>query len=788
MPAQPLISHVSPDYPVSLDEPRILTGEHFDAPGLEVWAWTPSCEQADIRAACGRERPALPAEPPDDAKRGEILDVEPRVITATTPGDVVWVRSEHGCSEPVLLNAARAYWVGEENVRAGRTLAIFGMTLWPTWHGGGFNTAAPSGYVALVPLDGDGEPVFVERTREGRSTQWINDPRLVHIIVPRDTAPGRYAVEVHNGCAGRFGWSRAGDVVVSGAETETPYVVDVRDCGAAGDGLADDTQAVAAAMRAAAGAGGGTVHLAPGTYRVTETVRTPAGVCLRGAGRENTVLVGDGYDPTGGEPPAALLALTDRTGVSDLTLTGAVAQGVASRRDERPDRSADAMVRLLAEDPAGTVEDVHVLNCRLRTLEETPHTRDMLYLKAIHVGHDCFGRCRRVKICSNEIDGSLFFYRADRMHVIRNTFRHSTPTINVSIHGWATDSLLDSNLFVDRPGRVCFYPLRHCCIRYNEIRGAFMGTWTNAEEVYLVHGSADNYFGEEYERVVSTATAADADSLTDATQSWLADEHAESYVLIIEGRGFGQYRRVLSNTPTQLRLDRPWSVQPDETSRYLLARMHVENVFYANCNQTPGRMSIWMDAIGNVIDLHRDEFSKGIDIWGCNHTSTRSRRPRPEHRFLPAWYNRVQDGWQDGAFLLLHGHGRSKPLVKAPAMFGNVLAGNRVRQPYMARTGFTRGSLAAGGIRVGVTERSERRPPGKGVISHSLVVGNGLSFSPVGITVMESARKTFCLHNVMEHVDKPLLDRGEETLFRDNRRCAVDDSGISVTPIDGPNG
>lgn len=31
---------------------------------------------------------------------------------------------------------------------------------------------------------------------------------------------------------------------------------------------------------------------------------------------------------------------------------------------------------------------------------------------------------------------------------------------------------------------------------------------------------------------------------------------------------------------------------------------------------TPGRMSLWLDCIANQVEMHRDDHSKGIDLWG----------------------------------------------------------------------------------------------------------------------------------------------------------------------------
>lgn len=71
--------------------------------------------------------------------------------------------------------------------------------------------------------------------------------------------------------------------------------ISVKDFGAAGDGLADDTTAIQAAINRVGFLGGGEVYFPPGTYKYTSALtNTVDGVSLRGSGRTSTVIKGDG--------------------------------------------------------------------------------------------------------------------------------------------------------------------------------------------------------------------------------------------------------------------------------------------------------------------------------------------------------------------------------------------------------------------------------------------------------------------------------------------------------------
>ncbi len=778
------ISHVFPDFITSVTVPQVITGEHFDGEGLELWCWAPKNSATELRqsaASLGETPPALPAQPPADAMRIEPIDVERQVMVARLTGDVLWVRTGAGWSAPYLLNVARPFWLSQAEARPGELLHLYGFGL-RREESGPHRPVPDALREGTVLLKGMGETLFAEPIYEGRSTQWIADSRLIYFRVPAEAPAGHYQVYIHNGHGGEFGWSPAGSLEVHSEIPAAKPEVNVRAFGAQGDGFSDDLPAIMAAIQAVE-ATGGSVLLPPGTYRIEETLCLPPGVKLLGAGRENTLIKGVGFDPAAG-PPAAVLALTDHTGIKALTICGSVSRGVPSVIMPRSEMSTDAMIRLLPSRRGEAVEDVSIIDCRLRALEEAPDTREPLYLKAIHVGHDYLGRCKHVTIHNNEIYGSLIFWRGERMEIVRNTWLDSTATINVAIHGWATDSLLDSNIFRDTPGRLCFYPLRHCYLRFNEIHGAFRGSWTNAEEVYLIHGDFEDYFGEHYQRATGTATGGSTTTLSDATRQWQPDSHVDSVVIITAGTGFGQYRHVSGNTADTLVIDRPWRVAPDASSEYVVGRMYAENALYANLNDTPLRMSLWMDCIANVIESHRDEYAKGLDIWGCDYSSRDDNGvPQRANEFHPSWYNMVLNGWMDGAMAHLHCNVQAANLHQGPPMFANILAYNKVRQPHMARTGFSHNTIAVGGMLVGNYPYRKQNLPTRSGLSHTILANNEFSFTNCGINIRKSARKTFVLDTLFQHVEIPIIDDGARTILHCNRMLTVNEQGIQRTEI-----
>lgn len=408
----PEIAAIYPDFVTSVRVPAIITGESFVPGRTEVKCWEPPSANGGF-AATGPAYPAkgsgneLPEVPPAESKSADIVDVEGRVIVARLKGSVIWVGVSGKWSRPCLVNVAKPFWLSCERAGPGELVYAVGRGLRP--EGRGVNNAYWSGMpeVDCTIILCSGEHVYpVELVPEGRSTQWVRDSRLVSFHVPDAIPAGLYSVYLHNGLGGIFGWVRAGHLVVEREEKPATAMLNVRDFGAAGDGIANDHDAIVAAMNALP-SGGGIVFLPPGTYRIDRTLCLLPGVRLHGAGRENTVLRGCGYPGHG--LPAAVLRMTDGTEINELTVCGAVKEGVAIERCQRSDMSNDGMIRIEADQPDQEVVDVRIISCRIRSLEEDPVSREPLYLKAIHVGRDCFGRCARLSINNNEIYGSLFF-------------------------------------------------------------------------------------------------------------------------------------------------------------------------------------------------------------------------------------------------------------------------------------------------------------------------------------------------------------------------------------------
>lgn len=64
-----------------------------------------------------------------------------------------------------------------------------------------------------------------------------------------------------------------------------------------------------------------------------------------------------------------------------------------------------------------------------------------------------------------------------------------------------------------------------------------------------------------------TATSGGATTITDTTKTWTTNQHQGRYIVIYAGTGYGQTRKIVSNTATEATVS-TWDTNPDDTSMY----------------------------------------------------------------------------------------------------------------------------------------------------------------------------------------------------------------------------
>ncbi len=123
-------------------------------------------------------------------------------------------------------------------------------------------------------------PQVVLRPRAGGSAVALTivkpEPYSILAQLPKDLRIGEYNLLVHNGKGGPAAWSDPLLVEIKEPLHWPEKIFNVRDFGAKGDDVTDDTQAIRDALADADKNGGGVVYFAWGTYRLTDWLLVPA--------------------------------------------------------------------------------------------------------------------------------------------------------------------------------------------------------------------------------------------------------------------------------------------------------------------------------------------------------------------------------------------------------------------------------------------------------------------------------------------------------------------------------
>lgn len=732
----PVITSIHPDFPVV--SPRIITGENFATGKVEVYVWNPPRDEAaTARAAGAGAAPTWPTNPPPDARKIAVLSAEERVIAIgpeeqQQPFAFVWVKNETGFSKPVRTQTAAPFWLQRDTVPRGSIVGAFGVAM----------SEKPP--IARIALRGQAGTVLLDPI-VAPLPPMTPDTRMIYFQVPENLPTGSYEVLFHNALGGAYGWSDPLPLTVLDSPGLPPPTINVQDFGAKGDGMANDTSAINAAI-AKAGSGGGVVSFPPGTYLFDETILLPEGVTLRGAGRDSTILRGVGYYPPSGvqawwsatSVSFPLIGMTNSTALERLTLRGAVSKG-----EPNPDSSGAVYANALSP----IMRDVEIRECRIEAGRQDPVFRSRYFRSTAFNSRK---PSEHITLVDNELIGGVNIVAGDRIEVRGNV-------IQGGISSRFSRSLICSNVLTSPSSRLFSYAGRENLIRYNETFYYFRDSWINRPEAYMMHGGAST--------VAGMVGASASDSLIDPTKNWKVDQHVNATVLIGAGRGFGQIRRVVQNTMDTLKLDRPWVVQPDASSEYSVGPAISDCVFFSNVNYGVGRFTLWLDCHRNTVEGQVDVLAGVRDIWGrdlsrVEESQGGTRKVDFPQRLSPSWFNTFLRCVGDGSGIVFEGMVHPSRAYRTPVLFANFAIYNEIRLPHLDKRPYTSApSLREAAIVVG-----EARGKLLSASDYAVVFGNSLRHAKTGIFLHRGARKTVLGWNSFETVESEVIDKGSDTL------------------------
>ncbi len=657
-----------------------------------------------------------------------------------------------GLSAPVYLNRTEPWWwLGGPEGRAvpGEEVRVFGKNLGPktrAW------LARESG---ARELEREGAARYAARFR-----------------VPADLAAGTYELWVHNGYGGRWGFGEPLSVPVENREPWPEVVYEVTAFGAVGDGEADDTQAFRAALAQAAAQGGGVVHVARGTYKITGKLTVPPRTVLRGEKREWVWL----YAPVNQPEFDAVIAGNGDFAVEELSIVSQTARRLVACPDHLATYAG----------PSGNVppEEEMGRNVRLSRLR-------LHHLRYAH---------RVAASDPRRLEGAgpttVFLAGPDMVLEDSEIISSGKAFLLANSRRCRVEG---NRLETGRNGGYIFASVQESVFADNDIRAADLeGTYGGTSGTsYRLH-IADNYWHDAYgqEREALTFDTpyfhvwrgrvgrVDGRRFTTAARRWTPGELAGKACVVAYGKGLGQLIPVVDNTAEEVMLARPFAIEPDETS-YLLLTVNKSDVVIADNRFADASVAaqLYGQTYGFIVDGNRAERTGGSYAIGRDHDK-QPRRTYSTASFHQWLNNEFSEGfvYQQGAFL----HGILGPCVAASTLappmvmaIGNVLRGNRVRDQ------FTVGALFWGkhpfAWPVSAAGYSGR---------DTIIEENEILDTALGIDVNPLYLDTFIRNNRIERSPVPVRDDGIDTWIHPAERFAhqlqaVEETLPATADLDG---
>lgn len=670
--------------------------------------WSGAAKAEVLQSSAQSIKFALPA----DAKPGVFA------YRVTTPdGSVV-----------ALLNRPRIWWIqGDSGTAAspGGWIALFGVNL---------AASEPSG-----GEEGD-SPVFASRESGkspralGQSFVRLEGPVTVGLAaeadlyaarcpLPADLPPGEYKIFVHSGLGGAAAWSEPVTVTVRVKPAWPQTVFNVKDSGAEGDGVKDDTGAIEAALAKAEKAGGGVVYFPRGRYRVSEGLKVPRMTVLRGEKQSFACLAWSDL----AEPPEALVRGTNSFALEELTLYADNHRHViAGDLGDQPGAGDVRLWRVLvrADLYRGQLKPEDVDRRFRESLRWSTGGGDTVRLGGPNVqieGCDFYGSGR-----------ALFLSRVRGGRLVDNRFHNGR---------WGWYCISGSSGLIFQGNAITGADLMSTGGGLNCLDGS-----TYSENVYYAGNTLRMMHGWDREAMTSDAggecyfgraAAVKGTSLTLAERpQGPARDWAGAGVFVLAGRGAGQVRRVARMEGTAVEIDRPWTADPDEKSDLCITMFQGRYLLVDNEFTDTGAVQFYGTSIECLVARNRGTRMPGFTALGLWY-----------HGYQPSWFcqfleNQVLEGnyyhWHSAADAVVGVTGARREPYQGPLNRGAVLRRNRLE----------------GQAHLRVT----------GACSDAVVEGNRVKDSATGVFVSRDASGVLVRNNHFERVDRPVVD--EEAVRR----------------------
>jgi hypothetical protein len=719
--AQPVVLWASD--PIRPGETALVFGEGFES--------TKSIQV--IRLDDGD--PGLPPPPGEVVVRGEAITVEPlqprlHSVKFTIPEDLkpgifaCRIYTEDGEALAILNRPTPIWLLGDQGPEAtsGGWVKVYGRCL--GW-------AKPDTRVLLRGNMGD-YTAELFRVPCGWVVETDSGP-----LPPGSEYYGRYKLYVHNGYGGVAGWSAPLDLLVRDHERRPGNGFDVRRFGAVGDGRHDDTAAVKAALDTARENGGGQVLFRRGCYKLTEGIEIPPRTELLGQGRDLVAIVW----PELPNPPEHLIFGKKSFSITRMTFYCTNYVHFLGNDLNDPD-AGDVHLRevtVRADLYRGHLTPEQVSERFIASLKRSTGGGDTLRLRGSNI---------TVEDCDLYGSGRVLYLTRGRGVLIRRNTLYNGRWGWYCISGadgviFEGNDLIGADLMSTGGGLNCLDGStcsQNVFYAYNRLK--LMHGWDREAMTSDAGGGA--YCGPLASATPTSVTLADE-------PKWDKRDWRGAGVFILNGKGMGQYRRIVRHEGRSVEVDEPWIIVPDTTSTVSVTMLQ-RNYYFIDNEFTDAGVAIQLYgmAIGNVMAGNRSTRTGGFHNFGMNY-----------HGIQPSWFNQWLDntiaegntyrGGHDNHLLAGEAHLGVFGLPpsadwKHPLTLCTIVRGNRLEN---------NAHIAIGGT--DPNNPAMRNP----LVQEVIVEKNHVAKADIGIHVRRAAEGVLLRENTSDGVRDPMLTDDE---------------------------
>lgn len=616
--------------------------------------------------------------------------------------------------------------------------AVVGLLNRPTvwWAQGDQGLAAsPGGWLRVFGknLNSGGKPVVLLQGARTAKLAPQGDGYALWVKLPADLKPGVHKVFVHNNFGGNSGWSNGITLSVQKPVVWPQKRYNVRDYEATGDGVADDTGAVQAALAAAETNGGGVVYFPRGRYQLRAALTIPRFTVLRGE-REDLVNI---LWPDMPEPLPVMVKATNSFGIEDLTLY-----------------CGNYRTFLQADKTGEDAGNIFIRRTRIRANafrgHMTPEEVDKRWREGLKVGFgggfwllNMGGKNIQITDCD--------LYSSSCVYALTNPQGALIERNIIGAGRWGGSGVFGGDGVILADNKYVGNDL----MSWGAAGGLGYG---NMAHVYIANNTFDLEHGGDRESITSDASGGLyygpvvncsgksltlAEPLTTTDKRWVGGG-----VYILSGKGMGQWRRMAAWDGTKIEVDRPWDIDPDATSQLTIVWALPQWLILNNRFTDVGiSIQLYGSAQEHICAGNTTGRSAGFHNFGMNY-----------HGIQPSWYiqwlgNEITEGnayssGHDNYMLSGDAHLGVFALPKSPEVgdpltYGCVVRGNHLRSN--AR------------IEVGGTD-PYNPSYSKPLVQEVVVEKNEVTDSQVGIFLRRASSGVYLRDNKFARVVEPLRD------------------------------